>query len=232
MHKEILPSCFVRPTHGDTGQLAEEVVAGEVDAAIVTLPLKHQELHIEELRRDRLVVCLRQDHPLAKKVALSTTDLQYNLAVLYHPQRHPDAHELLLEQLADAGVKVEDFSHASHPSEMQTLVKDGYGFTLLREGTPLDSELTTRPVTGVNWTVATAMIYHKLRHPKTIPILLTQLRKGLEIDTKATLLSTISDLADAAVVTGKRPSRPVPNGPVQLSLLAVTEAERPRERTG
>jgi hypothetical protein len=38
MHKEILPACSIRLIHGDTAQLAEEVLAGVVDAAIVTLP--------------------------------------------------------------------------------------------------------------------------------------------------------------------------------------------------
>lgn len=124
-HKDLLPSCSVRPTHGDTANLAEEVLSGSVDSALVTLPLAHPDLHIEELRRDRLVVCLRKDNPLSKKAALQPGDLQENLTVLYHPQRHPDAHARLLELLADSGVKAEEHSHASHPSEMQTLVKEG-----------------------------------------------------------------------------------------------------------
>jgi DNA-binding transcriptional LysR family regulator len=35
-HKQILPACSIRPTHGDTAQLAEEITSGIVDAAIVT----------------------------------------------------------------------------------------------------------------------------------------------------------------------------------------------------
>jgi len=145
-HKEILPTCSIRPTHGDTAQLAEEIASGAVDAALVTLPLRHPDLHIEELSRDRLVVCLRRDNPLATKPALEPADLQENLGVLYHPTRHPDAHARLLELLSDIGIEIEEYSHASHPSEMQALVKDGHGFTLIRKGTVLDEELTTRPM--------------------------------------------------------------------------------------
>ncbi len=90
MHKEIMPTCAIRPTHGDTVLLAEEVLAGVVDAAFVTLPLKHPDLRIEEIRRDRLVVCLRRDDALASKPALQATDLQDNLAVLYHPNHSLD----------------------------------------------------------------------------------------------------------------------------------------------
>jgi len=182
LHKELMPKCVIRPNHGDTAQLAEEIVDGMVDAAIVTLPLKHPALHIEGIRRDRLVVCLRKDHSLASKAALEATDLQNNLAVLYNPQRHPDAHQRLLELLAHAGVTVEEYSRASHPSEMQTLVKEGYGFALIREGIPLEEELTTRPIASVDWTVDTAFVYHKERHPKTIPVLVKKLRRQIQKD--------------------------------------------------
>jgi DNA-binding transcriptional LysR family regulator len=191
-HREILPACPIRPTHGDTVQLAEEVVSGTVDAAIVTLPLSHPGLYIEELRRDRLVVCLRRDHPLAKKIALQPDDLQGNLAVLYHPQRHPDAHERLLELLGETGVRVLEYSCASHPSEVQALVKEGHGFALIREGTSLDEELTTRPIAGVDWTVDTALIYRKSHHPKTIPVLVKQLRRQLNEPDKGTVSSRTS----------------------------------------
>jgi hypothetical protein len=40
------------------------------------------------------------------------------------------------------------------PTELQSLFKTGYGLALIREGTVLDTELTTRPVVGVDWTVA------------------------------------------------------------------------------
>jgi DNA-binding transcriptional LysR family regulator len=121
-------------------------VAGVLDAAIVTLRLENAALRVRELRRDRLVVCLRKDDPLVSKSTLQPIDLQDNLKVLCHPQRHPDAHARLLELVDYAGVRIEDDSRASHPIEMQTLVKDGYGLALVREGTVLDSELTTRPV--------------------------------------------------------------------------------------
>jgi DNA-binding transcriptional LysR family regulator len=213
LHKEILPVCPVRPTHGDTAHLAEEVLSGTVDAAFVTLPLRHPDLHIEELRRDRLVACLRRDDPLAAKAALQTADLQGNLAVLYHPQRHPDAHERLLELLRDGGVQIKECSYASHPSEMQTLVKGGHGFALIREGTHLDEELTTRPIAGVDWTVDTALIYHKVRYPKTVPILIKRLIKQLPQNGKASISGQTS------IASGKRPSGRATDGPVQMTLI-------------
>ena len=182
MHKEFLPNCQIRPERNDTTQLIEDVLAGVIDAAIVTLPVNNGPLKVEELTRDRLVVCMRKDNPLAVKSSLLPADLQNNLTILYHPQRHPEAHARLLDLLKESGVCVEDYLRASHPAEMQALVKDGYGFAFMREGTILDDELTTRPITGVDWTVDSAVIYHQDRHPKSIPILVGQFKRKLKKD--------------------------------------------------
>jgi DNA-binding transcriptional LysR family regulator len=135
-----------------------------------------------------------------------------------HPQRHPDAHERLLELLRDAGVQIEEYSCASHPSEMQSLVKGGHGFALIREGTSLDEELTTRPVAGVDWTVDTALIYHKVRHPKTIPILVKRLIKQIPQNGKETAPNKVS--VQTSIANGKRPSQRATDGPVQMTLIS------------
>lgn len=179
MHRELLPSCAIQPERNDTPQLVEDVLAGILDAAIVTLPVKGSNLRIEEVGRDRLVLCLRKDDPLAAKSALQLTDLQNNLRVMYHPQRHPAAHSRLLEMLAVAGIELSGYSRASHPSEMQMLVKDGYGVAFAREGSPIDEDLTTRPIAGVDWTVDTVVIYRTHSHPKTIPVLIRKLKRRL-----------------------------------------------------
>jgi DNA-binding transcriptional LysR family regulator len=179
LHRELLPNCAVRPTHGDTVQLAQEILAGIIDAAFVTLPLTHPDLHIQLLKSDRLVVCLRKDSLQAAKAMLLPSDLQANLTVFYHPQRHLEAHDRLLELLNDVGVSIGEFSRASHPSEMLSLVREGHGMALIREGTLLQDGLTTRPIHGVDWTVDTAVIYHRQHRPKTVPVLARRLRNDL-----------------------------------------------------
>jgi hypothetical protein len=126
----------------------------------------------------------------------------------------------LLELLRDAGVQLEEYSCASHPSEMQTLVKGGHGFALIREGTTLDEELLARPIAGVDWTVDTALIYHKLRHPKTVPILVKRLIKQLPQNHKGTASNKISVPVQTPITTGKRPPQRVKDGPVQMKLIS------------
>ena len=168
---------MIRTAHTDTVHLVRDVVSGKIDAAIVTLPVEHPEVCVEEVRRDRLVVCLRADHPLSGKAALRAVDLQGNLRVLYDPQQHPEAHARLLELLSETGIQIDDYSSATHPMKVLRLVRYGYGMALIREGTPLEPALMTRPLAGASWTVDTAMIYHKERHPETIPVLARHLKQ-------------------------------------------------------
>jgi DNA-binding transcriptional LysR family regulator len=221
-HKRLLPSCQIRPSHGDTGQLAREVSEGLLDAAVVTLPLEQPDLKIEPLRSDPLVCCLRKDDPLASKTSLRPADLQANLSILLHPERHPDAHERLLELFADVGIKIQEYSRATHPSEVQSLVKDGYGFALVSEGMPLDDQLTTRPIAGVNWTVDMAAIYHRQRYPKTIPLLIKRLRKDLNPDGKHPSIRYDAN-PSSADPRAKRPSQSLSNLPKQLNLLSEND---------
>jgi len=179
LHREMVPSCPIRAAYSETVELAEEVLSGELDAAIVIMPVKDQRLRIETIRRDRLVACLPSDHPCAIKATLQPSDLQENLAVFYDPQQHPLAHDELKERLVQIGVIVKEFSRASHPTEMCELVKQGYGFALIREGSVSDPKLVTRPIAGVDWTVETAIIYNQQQHLKTVPVLVRHLKNRL-----------------------------------------------------
>jgi hypothetical protein len=102
---------------------------------------------------------------------------------------------------------------------MRTLVKDGYGFALIREGTLLEDDLTTRPTLGVDWTVDTAAIYHKHRHPKTVPILVRKLKRNIQKDLNR---DNVSVMVRTANGVGKRPSQSLQESPVQLSFYNET----------
>jgi DNA-binding transcriptional LysR family regulator len=219
IHKELVPDGPILPAHADTVQLVGDVVSGKLDAAITTLPVEHSELCVEEIRRDRLVVCLRTDHPLSAKAALRPADLQGNLRIFYHPQHHPEAHSRLLELLAETGVQVDEFSSATHPTEMQRLVRDGYGLTLIREGTPLDPSLITRPLIGVSWTVDTALVYHKQQHPKTIPVLVRHLKQQRTPNLNKPNSPGTMTAPRTKNGIHRRPPRPNGKGSAQMSLL-------------
>jgi hypothetical protein len=205
--------------YGDTQQLADEVAPGTLDAALITLPLLHEALRIQEIHSDRLVVCLRKADPLATRLALSPGDLKDRLPILYDPQRHPSAHARLLELLYEVGLSFPEYARGSTLSDMLMLVKDGYGFTLIREGTSVDPDLITRPIAGVSWTVDTALIYHRDRHPKTVPVIAKKLKRLLKRSSTGTSMATVS----SAGTNPQRKSEPAfqqsDTVPVQLELL-------------
>jgi DNA-binding transcriptional LysR family regulator len=217
-HRELLPSCSIVPMYGDTLQLAEEVALGALDAALITLPLQHTELCIEPLKSERLVVCIRRDDPLASKHSLTAHDLKDRLAILHDPQRHPSIHSKLVELLSDAGLRLQEFARSSNLFEMLMLVKDGFGFALVREGMMLEPELITRPIARTDWTVEMALIYHKSRHPRTVPIIAKKLRsiRGHSQDKAADSLSAI---AKNSKQNRRHFVHESPEAPVQLELL-------------
>jgi hypothetical protein len=98
---------------------------------------------------------------------------------------------------------------------MRTLVKDGFGCALIREGTLLEDDLTTRPILGVDWTVDTAVVYHSQRHPKTVPILVRKLKRNIQ---KEVNRSNASQIVRTTNGLGKRPSQSAQKSPVQLSF--------------
>ncbi|MGA3129705.1 MAG: LysR family transcriptional regulator [Terracidiphilus sp.] len=218
-HKELIPSCHIWPVHSDSIRLAREVISGEIDAAIVTSPIHDPSLHVEEIWRDRLMVCLRADHPLAAHPALKAEDLQENLSILIDPQRHPAVHAMLMKFLDEAGVRLSKYSRASHPLELQQLVKEGYGFALVCDGTVKDAELATRPVAGMDWALGTAFAYNKQRHPKTIPLLLRRLKKRLATMAARVHLPSTTNALSTTSTPPKRPPQAAKQGPEQLSLL-------------
>lgn len=223
LYLEAIPDSEIVPTEADAATLITQIVAGELDAAIVTKPVNDHRLCVEEIRRDRMVVCLRADNPLAAKSRIAPTDLEKKQLILYHPGQHPDAYAKLMELLQDAGIKMRLSSRASSPHIMQSLVRSGYGLALVREGAVRDPELTTRPIAGLDWTVDTALVYDEQRYPKTIDILLPLLQRRFGTEPREKQLLERVQTAMPAPVFPPDSQRAKREAPIQLLLFAGIE---------
>jgi DNA-binding transcriptional LysR family regulator len=214
-HKAIVPGCSIRAAYGDSATLIREVVNRALDAAIITGRVADPELNVELVRRDPVVVCLRHDDPRLLRAALRPVDLQGTPAIFYDPERHPEVHQELLGFLASVGVRVDQYSRASHPSEVQSLVNDGHGYALIRKGTPLHPDVVARHVAGVDWAIDTQVVYRKSEYPKTLPILIRQLRK----QHGKSFVPALEEPEPVPVQVGsKQPPQAVRHRPIQLSL--------------
>jgi hypothetical protein len=101
---------------------------------------------------------------------------------------------------------------------MRELVRRGYGFALIREGSKVDDELTTRPVAGVNWMVSIAVVYNQQRHPKTIPVLVRHLKRHLAGPHNKEISIELVAGRESNNQPGKPYPRSVNGDPTQLSL--------------
>jgi hypothetical protein len=60
----------------------------------------------------------------------------------------------------ELGIQMHLACSATTPSDMQWMVKAGYGLALIDHLSSLDAGLTTRPIAGVSWTADTAFVHH------------------------------------------------------------------------
>jgi DNA-binding transcriptional LysR family regulator len=177
LYRAMLPGCSIRARFGDKASITHEIAEGRLDAAITTLPTSGSTLQTELVRREPLVVCMREDDPLAAKRNLSSHDLQRSSLVLYDAERPPLGEEPFVHLLKGRGLNVDEYARASHPSEIQALVRDGFGIALVRAGEELQSKLTTRPLLDIDWTVDTAVVFREVGHLKTTPVVIRQLQQ-------------------------------------------------------
>lgn len=116
----------------DSEEACRAVEHGEMEMAIVTLPLAPQEsLNLQHIWTDKLRVTVGSTHPLAKKKKLTLNDLANHKAIL--PARGTFTREII--EHAFAGKKLElDISLASNYLEtIKMLVSVGLGWSILPE---------------------------------------------------------------------------------------------------
>ncbi len=158
-YREIAPESGINSSSDCTAQLMAMLDDGRLDAAIVTLPIFEQELFEYEICADRLLVCLRKDDPLAKKPEIPKAVLSDRLRIMFHRNYHPLFHDQIMKKFKAAGIKLKPTETISAPFELQFLVKTWDCFGLIREGVPLDPELTALPIEGMNLRVKTGLVF-------------------------------------------------------------------------
>jgi len=177
IHTSLFPECEITPTSGDNVALLQSLERGDIDAALLTLPVSGSGLKTYPFAKSRLVVCMKSDDPLARLKEIAPSELQAKLTIFQEPKQHPEAHLKLMEMLDAVGVHSDVASTTTTPHNIQWMVESGRGYALVREGSEMQAGLVTRPITGVTWTVDSALILSKSTSQRTIPYLVKELRK-------------------------------------------------------
>jgi DNA-binding transcriptional LysR family regulator len=179
-YKKLLPNCAILPEAEETDALVQRVQDGRLDAALLTLPIDHDDLQIQVLEREPLRLCMRQDDPLAEMNEVPVAALDGKLSLFAYPRHHPVAHAWLKEELSKKGITPRQSSSTLKMEHVQWLVQEGHCYSLVREKRRLLSGLVAHPIAGVNWTIDSALISRKdNRHP-ALPLLIRDLAEQFD----------------------------------------------------
>jgi DNA-binding transcriptional LysR family regulator len=184
IHTSLFPSCEIKSKSGDNVEILDLLNRGEMDAALLTLPVTEMGLKTYAFTQSRLVVCMRADDPLSKLKEITPGDLASKLTIFREPKQHPEAHDRLIEMLAEVGITGDVANTNKSPHDLQWMVESSYGYALIPEGSPLQKGLVTRPISGVTWTVDSALILGRSTSHKTLPALVKELRRRFRLQGK------------------------------------------------
>lgn len=107
------------------------LLSGDIDIALLRPPVDHVDIRSETLRRDRLIVALPAEHPLAGRDALTVGDLQDEDFIAHAGQGRSVMSGLLAAVCADAGFAPRIRHEVSETSTLVTLVAAGLGLAVV-----------------------------------------------------------------------------------------------------
>lgn len=179
-YRRLFPDSKIFPTSDCTVRLLELLSEGSLHAALVILPIERGGLVVQQVAREKLLVCLRKDDPQAVELSVAPLRLAAKLQVSFDPKFHPAFYNHLSGQLYRAGIALQPTQFVSAPSEVQWMVKQGWGYALMRESMVLDPELVARPITGVELFIESAFVYQAASHEPALQLLAWDLKSHFQ----------------------------------------------------
>ena len=157
-YEATFPGCRINLASGEAVSILARLDRSDLDCAILPLPVDTDHYQVQQISRSPLVLCLRSDDSLAQLNQVDIHEVADRIRIFRDPELQPSAHTRLVEMFQEAGIPLDLACSAATPSDMQWMVKEGYGLALIDQTTPLEQGLTTRPIAGLNWTVDTAFV--------------------------------------------------------------------------
>lgn len=130
--KEMLaqfPRVHLQLADGHTAAMLARVLAGELDAGLVTMPVDTDRIRVTEIGRDELVAIVRPDHAWAERRRLQAIDFADEPLILY--DRESRLTETLLRFLLEEGVFPRVTIEVDQVAVMKELVRAGLGVAVL-----------------------------------------------------------------------------------------------------
>jgi DNA-binding transcriptional LysR family regulator len=127
--KRRAPRIDIRVVSGHTPSTLARLHAGELDVALLPLPVDAGRLRMVEVGRDELVAIVPRDHEIAGQPWIAARDLESHPIVLY--DRESQITELTLAFLLEEGVFPRVAVEIDHLEAIKSLVQCGIGVAVL-----------------------------------------------------------------------------------------------------
>jgi LysR family hydrogen peroxide-inducible transcriptional activator len=160
-YQGMFPDCEIQLFGGDTAHIMERLESGSIDCALLPMPIDKDLWNVRQVAHSPLVICMRSDDPLSNQAYVDIHEAAPRLKVFRDPELHPAAHSRLSEMFSELGIPLHLASSAATPTDIQMMVKQGYGLALIDQLWPLDAGLITRPLASLNWTADFAFVTAK-----------------------------------------------------------------------
>ena len=126
---EEFPEVEIQLSERVTARLVEDVQAGQLDMAILSLPIRNPDIVCSELFREALFLAVAESHPLAKKKIVSLKDLAPERLLLLR-----EGHcfrENVMTACTRAKAEVQSVFETDQLGSIFPLVASGFGITLI-----------------------------------------------------------------------------------------------------
>ena len=168
---ELVPKGKLQPHSECSERLVAMIQEGQLDAALVILPVHRKNLMIQEICEEKALICLRRDDPIAAHETLPREVVSDRFKVIFDRFHHPLFYDKLMRKFDKEGIEIHPTEFVSAPSEMQYLIQMGFGFGLVFESAPLLPDLTTRSIEGLTLKVTTALVCLRTNQTPALPLL-------------------------------------------------------------
>ena len=149
--KSIYPDATLQLRESSTTELLDAVANDQVDLALVhPVKIVPPGLSVEHVRSDKTVIALPADHRLARRKALSMTDLAGTPLIFFPRSASPDLHQRFMEFFRSQGVEPKIEQEARLTPTILSLVGAGLGYALIQgsaKSVPF-ANVAFRPLSG------------------------------------------------------------------------------------
>ena len=170
-YEEMFPGCEIQLAGGDPMLILQKLSQRRLDCAVLPMPIDAGVYNVQQIAQSPLAVCMRSDDTLANRALLDIQELADRIKIFRDPELHPLAHARLVEMFSDVGIPLHLEHSARTSSDIQWMVKAGYGLALVDQHSTLESGLITRPIAGVNWTTDTAFVHQSRADHIALPFI-------------------------------------------------------------